>query len=178
VTGKLFVGDVGQNSREEINIVENGKNYGWDIMEGSLFHEPVGDPETAGLEFPIWEYGRNEGIAVIGGYVYHGTSLQSLQSKYIYGDYGSGRIWALTEDPSGNWENELLIDTSLTISSFGLDAQNELYICAFDGRIHKLNVEVIPEFPQLSIITIGVVFLLILAVIAVAKKGARKTNPS
>jgi glucose/arabinose dehydrogenase len=70
-TGRLWVADVGQSQREEIDLVEKGKNYGWKIMEGSL---PYAGGDQEGLELPVWEYGRGEGIAVIGGYVYRGPT--------------------------------------------------------------------------------------------------------
>ncbi|HLC01248.1 MAG TPA: PQQ-dependent sugar dehydrogenase [Candidatus Bathyarchaeia archaeon] len=145
-TGTLWVADVGQSQREEIDIVEKGKNYGWNIMEGSLTYS---SGSQAGLELPVWEYGRDQGVAIIGGYVYRGSTSIGLTGAYIYGDYGSGKIWALTLSGTGTPTNTLLNDTSLAISSFGLDSNNELYICAFDGKIYKLNETVIPEFSSL-----------------------------
>ena len=145
-TGTLWVADVGQSQREEIDIVEKGKNYGWNIMEGSLTYS---SGSQAGLELPVWEYGRDQGVAIIGGYIYRGSTSIGLTGAYIYGDYGSGKIWALTLSGTGTPTNTLLNDTSLAISSFGLDSNNELYICAFDGKIYKLNKTVIPEFSSL-----------------------------
>jgi len=145
-TGTLWVADVGQSQREEIDIVEKGKNYGWNIMEGSLTYS---SGSQAGLELPVWEYGRDQGVAIIGGYIYRGSTSIGLTGAYIYGDYGSGKIWALTLSGTGTPTNTLLNDTSLAISSFGLDSNNELYICAFDGKIYKLNETVIPEFSSL-----------------------------
>jgi len=138
-TGTLWVGDVGQSQREEIDLVENGKNYGWNIMEGTLCYSPQTGCNQTGLELPVWEYGRDEGISVIGGFVYRGSTLTGLSGAYIYGDYGSGKIWALRFDGISTFVNTLLVDTTLSISSFGLDADNELYFTAFDGKIHKLN---------------------------------------
>src|SRR3990172_4831126 len=145
-TGTLWVADVGQSQREEIDIVEKGKNYGWNIMEGSLTYS---SGSQAGLELPVWEYGRDQGVAIIGGYIYRGSTSIGLTGAYIYGDYGSGKIWALTLSGKGTPTNTLLNDTSLAISSFGLDSNNELNICAFDGKIYKLNETVIPEFSSL-----------------------------
>jgi hypothetical protein len=149
--GWLWVADVGQSQREEIDIVATGKNYGWNIMEGSLLYS--GGSQT-GLELPVWEYGRDEGIAVIGGYVYRGSTLTNLVGVYVYGDYGSGKIWALRYNGTGAPSNMLLADTSLTITSFGLDEKNELYFTAFDGKIYKLNPAVIPEFPSPAILAL------------------------
>ena len=94
-TGALWVGDVGQNTLEEIDIVEKGKNYGWNIMEGTLCFDPAVDCNQTGLTLPVWNYTRDQGTTIIGGYVYHGSALPSLDGAYVYGDFGSGRIWAL-----------------------------------------------------------------------------------
>ena len=146
-TGRLWVADVGQDQREEIDIVEKGKNYGWNIMEGTLTYSTG---SQVGLELPVWEYSHAEGIAVIGGYVYHGSSLTGLNSKYIYGDYGSGKIWALQYDGITVPENTLLADTSLNISSFGVDEHNELYFCSLSGKIYLLKTNAISVSPSSS----------------------------
>ena len=135
VTGKLWVGDVGQNRMEEIDVVEKGKNYGWNIMEGTLLY--AGGNES-GLQAPVWTYGRDQGNATIGGFVYRGTKLPQLAGSYIYGDYVSGRIWALNLNYGSDPVNKELLKTNLHITSFGLDEENELYFCADDGRIYEL----------------------------------------
>jgi len=91
-TDKLWAGDVGQDRMEEIDVVEKGGNYGWNIMEGTL---PYAGGNQTGLKPPIWTYGRSQGNATIGGFVYYGSKLTELTGSYIYGDYVSGRIWAL-----------------------------------------------------------------------------------
>jgi hypothetical protein len=157
-TGRFWVGDVGQNSREEIDIVENGKNYGWNIMEGTI---PYAGGSQVGLELPVWDYGRDQGIAVIGGYVYRGPTSTGLTGAYVYGDYGSGRIWALTLSGAGTPTNMILVNSNLTISSFGVDGNNELYVCAFDGRIYGLRETIIPEFSSLvafAVLLVGMLF--------------------
>ncbi len=140
-TGRLWVGDVGQGLREEIDIAGIGKNYGWNIMEGSLTYS---SGSQVGLELPLWEYTHSDGIAVVGGYVYRGSTLANLYLKYIYGDYGSGKIWALQYDGVSAPVNNLLISTGLNISSFGVDEQNNLYICALDGKIYLLIPTIAP----------------------------------
>ncbi len=136
-TGKLWVGDVGQSQYEEIDIVEKGGNYGWAIMEGKHCYNAE-TCDKSGLILPIYEYGRSLGQSITGGFVYRGSKLEQLKDLYIYADFISGRIWALDySDP----ENTLLIDTDLSISSFGIDANNELYICSFDGFIYKLRLK-------------------------------------
>jgi glucose/arabinose dehydrogenase len=147
LTGSFWVADVGQNEREEIDLVGKGKNYGWNIMEGTLTYS---GGSQVGLELPVWEYSHAEGIAVIGGYVYRGTNLTGLNNKYIYGDYGSGKIWALQYDGIAASVNTLLADTNLNPSSFGLDEKNELYFCALDGKIYLLKQSAIPEFPSMT----------------------------
>jgi glucose/arabinose dehydrogenase len=136
-TGKLWAGDVGQDRMEEIDVVQNGKNYGWNIMEGTLPY--VGGNQTR-LEPPIWVYGRNQGNATIGGFVYSGFKNPGLVNSYVYGDYVSGRIWALSGIYSNNLKNREIVQTSLHLTSFGVDDNNEIYICADDGRIYSLYV--------------------------------------
>jgi hypothetical protein len=136
-TDRLWVADVGQSQIEEIDLVEKGKNYGWNIMEGSL---PYAGGDQEELELPVWEYGHDEGTAVIGGYVYRGPTEAALFGAYIYGDYGTGRIWALTLSENGTPTNKLLNDTSLNILSFGVDNNLELYICGSDGRIYRFGI--------------------------------------
>ena len=162
-TGRLWVADVGQNEREEIDIVAKGKNYGWNIMEGTLTYS---SGSQVGLELPVWEYSHAEGIAVIGGYVYRGTNLTGLNAKYVYGDYGSGKIWALQYDGVAAPVNTLLADTSLNLSSFGADERNELYFCALDGIIYTLIANVIPEFPSMTVFVTLIAASLLVAVIA------------
>jgi hypothetical protein len=96
--------------------------------------------EQDGLELPIWDYGHDVGYSVTGGFVYRGSTLKELDGAYVYGDYGSGRIWALWYDAATQTVtlNEELVDTDLTIPSFGVDESNDLYVCAFDGKIYRL----------------------------------------
>ncbi|RMH76428.1 MAG: glucose sorbosone dehydrogenase, partial [Calditrichaeota bacterium] len=143
VTGWLWAADVGQNSWEEIDLIQSGKNYGWAIMEGfHCYNSPwpcapaFCDTTGRHLTPPLWEYGHNLGISVTGGYVYRGPTVPELTGKYVYADFGSGRIWALEYDGINPPTNTLLLDTQLNISSFGVDEQGELYICSYgNGRI-------------------------------------------
>lgn len=138
-TGELWTGDVGQNQYEEIDIIENGGNYGWNIMEGNHCFEPSEGCDQSGLEMPVWEYAQTRGDrSVTGGFVYRGPSLDKLTGKYIYADYVSGRIWALDYSDMENPDNTELIQVDFGVSSFGVDQENELYICGFDGKIHRL----------------------------------------
>lgn len=140
-TARIWAADVGQNAWEEIDIIENGKNYGWRIMEGFTCYNPPTGCDTTGLTLPIWAYPRTEGQSVTGGYVYRGPSIPELTGKYIYADYVSGRIWALTYDGINPPVNVLLYDSPYFISTFGVDELNELYICTHgpSGQIYKLD---------------------------------------
>ncbi len=138
-SGALWTGDVGFNNYEEIDTITNGGNYGWRIMEG--FYRSL-DPgaDTTSLILPLYEYTHNLGVAIIGGYVYHGSGMPSLQGKYIYGDYASARIWAL-DFAQGNITNQLLVDNSfgLSLSSFGEDQEKNIYVLGIsDGNIYQL----------------------------------------
>jgi glucose/arabinose dehydrogenase len=136
-TGRLFCADVGQDSFEEVDIVTKGANYGWNIMEGDHCFNSS-SCNMSGLTLPIAEYSHSEGIAVIGGYIYHGSAIPALQGKYVFGDFGSGTIWTLTESPSGTWTRNRLLSTSHQISSFGQDAAGELYLLDLGGSIFKI----------------------------------------
>ncbi|MDH4366777.1 MAG: PQQ-dependent sugar dehydrogenase [Dehalococcoidia bacterium] len=137
-TGLLWAGDVGQNLWEEIDIISKGANYGWNIMEGFHCYSPSTDCNQSGLTLPVVEYGRSQGCSVTGGYVYRGAQIASLQGHYIYGDYCSGNIWALAYDGSAVTENKLLVDSSLSITSFGVDVTGNLYILDRQGGIYTL----------------------------------------
>ena len=139
VTKNLWTGDVGQNAYEEIDIIEKGGNYGWNIMEGKHCYSPSIGCRTAGLKMPIWEYGRNEGISITGGFVYRGPTLTGLSGKYIYADYATRKIWALDVSNMNRPVNTELLEADFNISSFGADEKNELYVCGFDGGIHRLE---------------------------------------
>lgn len=137
VTGRLFLADVGQNALEEINLIERGGNYGWNVMEGTRCFRPSEGCNTAGLLPPIAEYGRSDGCSITGGYVYRGTRIRDLAGRYLFGDYCSGRLWALTES-GPRWTMSLLLETGLRISSFGEDQNGELYVVDHRGGIYRL----------------------------------------
>ncbi len=140
--GRLWAADVGQNTMEEIDIIHKGGNYGWNIMEGSLCYPATNNCEREGLELPVWEYRHPLGQSITGGYVYYGTSLPGLNGAYIYGDYVTGRIWALRADPGQPLVNVELLDSQLHISSFGIDQNGEIYIVDLGGKIYTLQPEV------------------------------------
>ncbi len=141
VTGWLWLGDVGQGRYEEIDIVEKGKNYGWDNMEGKHCYEPMTGCDTVGLILPIFEYDHTLGRqAITGGYVYRGTLNFDLVGSYIYADYGSGTLYALDYDGSQPAVSTELLDTAMFISTFGVGEDNELYLASFSqGKIFRVS---------------------------------------
>jgi glucose/arabinose dehydrogenase len=140
-TGALWAGDVGQNKIEEISIIEKGGNYGWKIMEANECFESQNCDKT-NLKEPIYSYqqGSETGRSVTGGYVVRDKNLTGLEGKYIYGDFVSGNIWALTFDKNKAVKNELVTKLDNGLSSFGEDSKNGLYVLAYSaGKIYKFN---------------------------------------
>jgi glucose/arabinose dehydrogenase len=139
-TGTLWAADVGQNAFEEIDIIKKGGNYGWRIMEAqSCFSTNRCDKNN--LILPIWSYEQSSetGKSVTGGYVCRDKSLPELEGKYIYGDYVSGNIWALTHAGNRAVRNDLIATLSDGLSSFGQDKNNRLYVLAYgSGKVYKL----------------------------------------
>ena len=135
-TGELWGGDVGQNKWEEIDIIDRGGNYGWNLREGKhAFSRSKATPHSEPIE-PIVEYPRSDGISVTGGYVYRGKSKPELEGVYLYADYQSGRIWGIRAEDGELKEGPGLVATlrGSLISSFGEDAEGELWLCSFDGE--------------------------------------------
>jgi glucose/arabinose dehydrogenase len=139
-TGDLFVGDVGQNTREEVDRQPagsaGGQNYGWVVMEGDRCHNaagcgfpvpPCGSPE---FTVPIVVYGHTAGrCAVIGGYVYRGSAIPELRGAYLYGDLCSGELWAAAGG-GASWATQLLGPTAPGLATFGEDRNGEVYLAA------------------------------------------------
>ena len=138
-TGWLWCADVGQDLYEEIDIVENGKNYGWRCYEGNHSYNSTGCGYMSEYTFPIWEYGHDPECSITGGYVYRGTNQPELTGKYIYGDYCSNKIWALSYDGVNPATNEFLLTALSSPYSFGVDEVGELYLCTAGGRIFKFT---------------------------------------
>jgi len=137
-TGLLWCADVGQNMWEEIDIIVRGANYGWKIMEGFHCYSPTTGCNQFGLTLPVVEYDHSQGCSVTGGYVYRGDKIPSLQGLYIYGDYCSGKIWALDYKGNAVAQNVLLVESGLNITSFGEDLAGNLYILSREGGIYTL----------------------------------------
>jgi glucose/arabinose dehydrogenase len=133
-TGEVWAGDVGQGTLEEIDLVVKGGNYGWKIMEGNLCRPPTTGCVTTGLTLPVKDYGRSLGYSVTGGYIYRGHLRPGFTGAYIYGDFGSGRIWLLRRAGGVIVADSLLIDTPYAISGFGMDRDGELYILSYNSN--------------------------------------------
>lgn len=136
--GRLFVGDVGQNNFEEIDIAQKGGNFGWNIMEGLHCFNPSSGCNMANLILPILEYDHGEGDAVIGGYVYRGAAIPQLVGTYLLSDFETGTIWGLTENSDATWSRATLLSTGKHISSFGRDEAGELYVLDYAGSLMKI----------------------------------------
>lgn len=141
-TGDLYIADVGQGAREEVNVLAagapSGADFGWSTYEGTLPYNNSCPPKTAGVTMPVTEYGRSLGQSVTGGYVYRGAAHPHLNGTYIFGDFGSGRIWAMwTPTATAAFTRTEILDTALNISSFGEDTNGELYVVdygCYDSR--------------------------------------------
>lgn len=158
LTGHLWIGDVGQNQREEVDFIAassaGGQNFGWRVREGDIATPGISDPLPPGLTGPALVYNHSFGVAITGGYVVRQPTLP-LYGLYVFADYGSGRIWGMDANVLANGQLHALAETTeLTaavdagaggalgnISSFGEGAGGELYIVDFGGKV----VQVVPQ---------------------------------
>jgi len=135
--GELWASDVGQGSWEEVDVVTRDGNYGWRCREGAHpYNNNCGG--AANLIDPVAEYDHSVGVSITGGYVYRGSSFAPLQGRYIFGDFGTGRIWAWIPGGSTPRLPTQLADTNHAISSFGEGNDGELYLVNYGGTIHRL----------------------------------------
>jgi uncharacterized repeat protein (TIGR03806 family) len=142
-SGALWVADVGQNQWEEVDQVTIGGNYGWRCREGAHNFNTAG-AACANATFidPVAEYSRTLGISVTGGYVYRGSQNSGLRGRYLFGDFGSGRIWAwLAESAAQPRQATELLDSTLGISSFGEGNDGELYVVNYAGTLHRIVLQ-------------------------------------
>jgi uncharacterized repeat protein (TIGR03806 family) len=139
-TGDIWLGDVGESAIEEVDRVVRGGNYGWRCFEGTQKSKPTLSCETPVNPLPpIAEYSHELGQAVTGGYVYRGTAVPGLVGRYLFADFGSGRIWDI---PSGTQPTMTMtggLETNFRISSFGEDNDGELYIVAISGELYRIT---------------------------------------
>ena len=129
-TGRLWCGDVGQELFEEVNVITKGGNYGWSNREGthSFGNRPPVDGVSAPID-PVWEYDHTAGKSITGGRVYNSDRIPQLKGKYLYADYVSGSVWALTYDASTGKavRNEQVLKEGIPVLAFGEDQNGEIY---------------------------------------------------
>jgi len=145
---RMVVADVGQNRLEEVTLVAAGENHGWALREAARCFPPGARCSSAGLVDPVWQYPRGEGVSITGGYVYTGPA-KALAGRYLFGDFGSGRIWALTLPPPGA-NKSVQPDSAVAalgrwpiqISTFGAGHDGSIYVADFGGGvIYRVMVE-------------------------------------
>jgi len=156
-TGLFWLADVGQDLYEEINLIERGGNYGWNHREG--FHEFAGraalmellrrrDREAEEREFldPIHEYPRTDGISITGGFVYRGK-VEALRDRYVYGDWGTGRMWGLVYDAEAGEvvcnrplrTDEAVAENIIKPTSFWPDENGEVIVTDWEGKLYRIG---------------------------------------
>ena len=138
-TGDLYIGDVGQSQWEEIDYLsadsQGGANFGWSIMEGGHGYDGLAQPD---MLLPVAEYSHSEGgCSVTGGYVYRGA-MPEWNGIYLYGDYCRGIVWGLILS-NGQWQNQVMFKTGVTITTFGQDESGELYFASDSGEVYHLT---------------------------------------
>ena len=145
-TGLLYAADVGQDLWEEINIITNGGNYGWNLREGHHKFGPAGSPSREDLIEPIWEYDHETGKSITGGQVYRGSKVPELADYYVYADYVSGRFWALkynadTKKVEENREIPKPEGKDFPIMTFGTDENGEVYCGDAFGKLYRFQAK-------------------------------------
>jgi glucose/arabinose dehydrogenase len=140
-TGRIWAADVGQNIWEEISIIRSGENYGWRLMEGNACYNPTSNCNNGTLTLPVWVYNHsNSDVSITGGFVYRGSAIPALIGRYVYGDFASGRVWALQYDSINPTTNSLLISSNKNISGFAQGINGELYLISYgEGRLFRIN---------------------------------------
>ncbi len=163
LTGDLYIGDVGQDNREEIdrsNSFSGGQNYGWRVREGDIHNPANGDPNPPNLTDPIYVYDHTVGHAITGGYVYRGSELGShYYGRYFFGDSQDSRLWSI--DPNAANIGASLEEYTSGLSgaadfvvSIDADSSGELYLTSFNGSVSKLTA--VPEPGTLVALGLGV----------------------
>ena len=146
LTGDLYVGDVGQDRIEEIDVVPadkgggRGANFGWRIMEGSSCYSPSTGCDVSGKLLPTLEYSHADGCSVTGGHVYRGRAIPTLAGQYFYGDYCQGwiRSFRYVNDAATERRERTELAPNGQITSFGEDASGELYVTTAGGKVFRI----------------------------------------
>jgi glucose/arabinose dehydrogenase len=169
-TGNLWIADVGQLAREEIDFIgadsSGGQNFGWRVREGDIATPGVGGPSLPGMVDPVLAYDRSFGSTVAGGHVVHSARLAELDGQYLFADYGSDRLWSMAADGSfqtmatvTDWTSVLNAGGAGTLGgivAFGEGAAGELYLVEIGGRV----VQVVPEPASVAMMLAGAMLLL------------------
>lgn len=141
LNGDLYIADVGQDMWEEVSWqaagTAGGLNFGWNVLEGN--HCFQGSCEPTNFTPAIFEYDHSQGCSISGGYVYRGQAFPNLNGNYFVGDFCSGIIWGVFQQPDGRWQSTIVNESSLPITSFGEDVNGELYVIARNGRIMQIR---------------------------------------
>ncbi|HEY8877485.1 MAG TPA: PQQ-dependent sugar dehydrogenase [Roseateles sp.] len=152
-TGDLWIADVGQGAREEVDFASaasglgRGANYGWRVREGTIPTPGISDPVPPNLTGPIFDYGHVEGAnSIIGGYVYRGGADAGLNGKYVFGDFGNGYIWSLSGGTATRLSSPF---GGSTLTSFGEGGDGALYAVGINGEIYLLAAAVPEPAPAL-----------------------------
>jgi glucose/arabinose dehydrogenase len=145
-TGDLWIADVGQGDREEIDVSRagvGGLDFGWNLMEGTAcFRSSSDDCATPDLTLPVTEYDHDLGCSVTGGTVYRGQAYPALQGWYVFSDYCSGEFWAIDASRDRTEEPTIVAETDLSTSAIAEDAAGELYATDLSGgRLLRIGVE-------------------------------------
>ena len=176
LTGDLFIGDVGQNLFEEIDLRRTGAaagaNLGWKIMEGLHCFDngacPAGTPacNDPTLVLPIHEYDHSGSrCSVTGGHFYRGSRASELVGRYVFGDYCSGQVNTLRETTPGSWQSAALVQTNGSLASFGEDVEGELYVVSGNDVLELVSDApvAVPGTRPGGLLTLGLVLLMGLA---------------
>lgn len=146
LTGDLFIGDVGESMREEINFQPansaGGENYGWRCYEGDIIFDATLCDLSDDFVPPIFAYPRSEGLSVTGGRVYRGHHFPDMIGNYFFMDYGTGQTWSIRPDGGAGWQVDLIADFSVSVVGFGVDHFGDLVVADLAGNtIYRLIEE-------------------------------------
>ena len=145
LTGDLIIGDVGQDDWEEVDVQPRtsigGENYAWHCFEAThVFRNTGAECQNQNFTMPVLEYSHAGGAcSITGGYRYHGAAYPSLHDIYFYADYCSGTIFGGHQRSDGTWISQTLLSTNMNISSFGEDANGELYVVDLKGGVYRIT---------------------------------------